>query len=160
MVIMQRRAACIGIPWDVPLDMPYNINRGHIARICCRALAGSGHDSWQTDIIDKRHDSQKLYFPYDHLIKIRTNVCFYNFIIRMYVRYVKAVFFYILFLLVLLSWRWSPVMCQLWAGTSTADGVWESAVLTAGGTIIMPICARIFPTANPWKWEVSCRQVM
>ena len=160
MVIMQRRAACIGIPWDVPLDMPYNINRGHIARICCRALAGSGHDSWQTDIIDKRHDSQKLYFPYDHLIKIRTNVCFYSFIIRMYVRYVKAIFIYILFLLVHPLWRWSLVMYQLWAGTSTADGVWESAVLTAGDIIITLICVRISLTANPWKWAALCRQVM
>lgn len=45
-------------------------------------------------------------------------------------------------------------------GTSTEDGVWVSAALTADDIIITPTCVRTFRTANPWKWAVLFRPGM
>jgi len=61
-VIMQRRAACIGIPWDVPLDMPDNTGTKHIAQIHFRVLASLGSAPMPPDKAGKHRGFQRLYY--------------------------------------------------------------------------------------------------
>ena len=59
--VMRRHAACTGILWGVPLDMPCNIDIRHTVRICCRVRIIPGSFPMLHYIISRHRDFQIQY---------------------------------------------------------------------------------------------------
>ena len=54
------------------------------------------------------------------------------------------------------SSRWKGAQWRRWAGTNTAAGGSAYAATIKSGIIITPICGRISPSTNPWRWGRWC----